>query len=79
MINKVFIFLIFLSNLLFISKDIQALKITEVNSVSGVKAYLFEDKKNPIVSVSFQFSGGASSDPIDKMGLSKMVSQLNQN
>ena len=54
----------------------QALKITEVNSVSGVKAYLFEDKNNPIVSVSFQFSGGASSDPIDKMGLSKMVSLL---
>ena len=76
MINKVFIFSIFLSNFLFISKDIQALNITEVNSASGVNAYLFEDKKNPIVSVSFQFSGGASSDPIDKQGLSKMVSLL---
>lgn len=53
-----------------------AIEVEEVKTKSGITAYLAEDHTNPIIAFSFQFRGGASIDPDDKLGLSYMVSGL---
>lgn len=55
---------------------VQAIDVEEVKTKSGITAYLAEDHTNPIIAFSFQFRGGASIDPDDKLGLSYMVSGL---
>src|SRR5690606_30189951 len=51
--------------------DIQA-----VTSPGGVKAWLVEDHGNPILTLSFSFVGGESSDPPGKEGRARLVSGL---
>ena len=53
-----------------------ALDIREVTSTSGVKAWLVEDHTNPILTLSFSFAGGQSSDPVGKEGRARLVSGL---
>ncbi|MEQ9331733.1 pitrilysin family protein [Thalassobaculum sp.] len=53
-----------------------ALDIQEVVSPGGVKAWLVEDHSNPILSLSFSFAGGESSDPAGKEGRARLVSGL---
>lgn len=53
-----------------------ALDIQEVTSTSGVKAWLVEDHSNPILTLSFSFAGGQSSDPVGKEGRARLVSGL---
>lgn len=51
-----------------------AIDVEEVKTKNGITAYLAEDHTNPIIALSFQFRGGASIDPDEKLGLSYMVS-----
>ena len=53
-----------------------AIDVVEVKGKDGLSAYLVEDHTNPIIAFSFQFRGGSSIDPDDKLGLSNMVSGL---
>lgn len=53
-----------------------ALDIQAVTSPSGIKAWLVEDHSNPILSLSFSFDGGESSDPVGKEGRARLVSGL---
>ncbi|SCA57068.1 Uncharacterized zinc protease-like protein y4wB [Candidatus Terasakiella magnetica] len=48
--------------------------VQEVTSSSGIKAWLIEDHRNPIVSLKFAFRGGSALDPIGKEGLARLVS-----
>ncbi len=54
----------------------RARDIQEVTSPGGVKAWLVEDHSNPILSLSFSFVGGESSDPAGKEGRARLVSGL---
>ncbi|HEY9568128.1 MAG TPA: insulinase family protein, partial [Thalassobaculum sp.] len=50
--------------------------IQEVTSPGGVKAWLVEDHGNPILTLSFSFVGGESSDPTGREGRARLVSGL---
>ena len=53
-----------------------AFEITSVTSPSGIKAWLVEDHKNPIITIHVTFLGGTSGDPAGKPGLANLVSGL---
>ena len=53
-----------------------SLEIQEVVSPGGVTAWLVEDRSNPILTLSFSFAGGESSDPVGKEGRARLVSGL---
>ncbi len=59
-----------------VTAPVYAIDVAEVKSKDGITAYLAEDHTNPIIAFSFQFRGGATLDPVDKLGLSNMVSGL---
>jgi len=52
------------------------MKIQEVTSSKGVKAWLVEDYSVPIIAVRFAFDGGSSQDPAGKEGLTNLMSGL---
>lgn len=54
----------------------QAMDIQRVTSPGGIEAWLVRDVSVPIISVSFSFEGGQSSEPDDRNGLADMVSSL---
>ncbi len=54
----------------------RALEVQRVVSPGGIEAWLVEDHSNPIISMDIAFSGGASTDPADKVGLAYLVSRL---
>jgi zinc protease len=51
-------------------------KIQEVVSPKGVKAWLVEDYSVPIIAIRFAFDGGSSQDPVGKEGLTNLMSGL---
>ena len=51
-------------------------RIIEVTSPKGVKAWLVEDHKLPLISMRFAFRGGVEQDPADKQGLSVLSASL---
>lgn len=55
-----------------------ATNVLEITSPrKGIKAYLFEDKTNPIISISFMFKdAGLASDPEGEVGIANMVAAL---
>lgn len=53
-----------------------ALEIQPVTSPGGVKAWLVEDHRNPILALNFSFRGGESADPEGKEGRARLVSGL---
>ncbi len=53
-----------------------ALEIQPVTSPGGVRAWLVEDHRNPILSLNFSFRGGESADPEGKEGRARLVSGL---
>ncbi|WPZ35662.1 pitrilysin family protein [Thalassobaculum sp. OXR-137] len=53
-----------------------ALEIQPVTSPGGIKAWLVEDHRNPILSLNFSFRGGESADPKGKEGRARLVSGL---
>lgn len=53
-----------------------ALEIQSVTSPGGIKAWLVEDHRNPILALNFSFRGGESADPEGKEGRARLVSGL---
>ena len=53
-----------------------AFEITKVTSPGGIKAWLVEDHKNPIITLRMAFLGGSSADPVGKQGLAHLASGL---
>jgi zinc protease len=53
-----------------------AFEITKVASPGGIKAWLVEDHKNPIITIKMTFLGGSSADPAGKPGLAYLTSGL---
>ena len=53
-----------------------AFEITKVTSPGGIKAWLVEDHKNPIITLRMTFLGGSSADPAGKKGLAYLASGL---
>jgi zinc protease len=51
-------------------------KIQDVVSASGVRAWLVEDYSVPIVSIRFAFRGGSTQDPAGKEGLANLMTGL---
>lgn len=51
-------------------------KIQEVVSSSGVRAWLVEDYTVPIISIRFAFKGGSTQDPVGKEGLANLMTGL---
>jgi len=51
-------------------------QIVEVTSKSGIKAWLVEDHKLPLISLRFAFQGGVETDPADKQGLAVLATSL---
>lgn len=51
-------------------------KVKTFSLKSGVRVYLVEDHKLPVVSMDLNFDGGASSDPLAKRGLSAACMDL---
>lgn len=62
--------------LVFAAPASAAVKIQEVVSPGGIKAWLVEDYTVPLVSVKFAFKGGSSQDPDGKSGLAKLMTGL---
>jgi len=54
----------------------EAIEIRRVVSPGGIEAWLVEDHKNPIITLSAAFKGGAAADPEGKEGLADMVAAL---
>lgn len=54
----------------------KGLKIEQVTSPGGIKAWLVRDPSRPIVSVRFMFRGGSDLDPPGKEGLSSLTAWM---
>lgn len=54
----------------------EAAQIQEVTSRGGIKAWLVEDHKLPLLAVHFAFRGGVEQDPADKQGLADLSMNL---
>ncbi|APG93597.1 M16 family metallopeptidase [Sinorhizobium americanum] len=53
-----------------------AISIQEVETSSGIKAWLVEDYSVPIVTIRFAFRGGTTQDPSGKEGLANLMTDL---
>lgn len=53
-----------------------AIDIQQVQSASGISAWLVQDHSNPLISVAVGFDGGSSDDPAGKEGLAELASGL---
>lgn len=54
----------------------RATEVQEVQSVSGVKAWLVEEHSVPIVAINFAFRGGSAHDPNGREGLANLASAM---
>ncbi len=54
----------------------RAITITEVTSAGGITAWLVEDHSLPVVTIDFDFRGGAALDPAAKPGLANLACEL---
>jgi zinc protease len=55
---------------------LSAMKIQEVTSSKGVKAWLVEDYTVPIIAIRFAFGGGETQDPLGKDGITNLMTGL---
>lgn len=51
-------------------------QVQDVQSAGGIKAWLIEDHKLPLVTMQFGFRGGVEYDPADKQGLATLTMAL---
>ncbi|MCC7251128.1 MAG: insulinase family protein [Hyphomicrobium sp.] len=58
------------------ARPAHAMKIQEVTSPGGVKAWLVEAHENPLLALKFSFEGGNSQDPQGKEGLANFLSAM---
>lgn len=68
--------LILIGTLVFAPEARAAVKIQEVTSEKGVKAWLVQDDTLPIVTLRFSFVGGSAQEPAGKDGLARLMSGL---
>lgn len=54
----------------------QAMKIQEVTTKAGIKAWLVEEHAVPLVAMRFAFEGGSAQDPSGKEGLSNFITGM---
>ncbi len=54
----------------------EAAKVQQITSPKGVKAWLIEDHKLPLIAVSFSFRGGVEQDSADKQGLANLALEM---
>lgn len=69
-------FLIFATLLLARPGMAEAIEIQRVVSPGGIEAWLVEDHKNPIITLSASFAGGAAADPEGKEGLAVLTASV---
>ena len=55
---------------------VEAIDIQRVISPGGIEAWLVEDHKNPIITLSASFASGAAADPEGKEGLAVLTANL---
>jgi zinc protease len=53
-----------------------ALEVQEIESPGGIKAWLVEEHRVPLVAIKLAFMGGGAQDPKGKEGLGAMVADL---
>jgi zinc protease len=58
------------------SVSAHATEIKEVKSTGGIKAWLVEDHKLPLIAMQFAFRGGVEQDPVSKQGLADLTMNL---
>ena len=58
------------------SRPAHAMKIQEITSPGGIKAWLVEAHDNPLLALRFSFEGGNSQDPEGKDGLANFLSAM---
>ncbi|MBB4380414.1 pitrilysin family protein [Bradyrhizobium sp. SBR1B] len=63
-------------NSLAATSTLAAAKIKRVVSSGGIEAWLLQDATVPLIAVEYAFGGGATQDPSDKSGVSRMVARL---
>lgn len=51
-------------------------QIVEVTSKGGIKAWLMQSQRLPLISMRFAFRGGVEQDPADKQGLATLMTSL---
>jgi zinc protease len=73
---KVSLLNLFVLVLLVIVPSAEAFEIKQVTSDRGIKAWLVEDHKNPLITLQVLMNGGSSLDPKNKDGLAYLVSGL---
>ena len=61
---------------LFMCAPARATMIEEVTSKGGIKAWLVEDHKLPLIAMHFAFRGGVEQDPQDRQGLATLTMSL---
>ncbi|MEN8236345.1 MAG: pitrilysin family protein [Pseudomonadota bacterium] len=65
-----------LSLFIFSFKADAFIKVQEITSPGGIKAWYTYDSTSPIISMSFSFAGGSSVDPKGKSGTAEMLSSM---
>jgi zinc protease len=70
------VFRLFVFVALLVPGAASALEIQPVTSPGGIRAWLVEDHRNPILALNFSVRGGESSDPVGKEGVARMVAGL---
>ncbi len=68
--------LLILGLLTLFAVPVRALEIQEVTSPGGIEAWLVEDHTNPILALSFSFTGGTASDPEGEEGRARLAASL---
>lgn len=53
-----------------------AMKIQEIQSPGGIKAWLVEEKSVPLMAMRFAFEGGSSQDPAGKEGVANFIAGM---
>jgi len=70
------VILFLLASVLLFGARAQAIEIQDIASPKGVHAWFVQDKTVPVVSIRFDFKGGAAQDPDDKQGMANLMADL---
>jgi zinc protease len=71
-----YIFILFLFAVFSFSAQAASVRVQEVVSPGGIKAWLVQDDKLPLIAMRFAFRGGVEQDPEDKQGLAELTMAL---
>lgn len=73
---KTFCILSLLMLIIFLPGQSQAMKIQEVTSPGGIKAWLVQDKTVPMIAMRFAFTGGSGEEPSSRMGVTHFLTAM---